>query len=113
MSALGQKQTYAVHKPMSALPLTTTAKADFPQQVMSALPPNADMGHSILMGGVNHFYFFILLRPPKKPPIVAPAHVPNATLTNRPTTISNREVVGRTILRERAQQKVKRMRCRP
>jgi hypothetical protein len=28
MSALGQKQTYAVHKPMSALPLIATAKAD-------------------------------------------------------------------------------------
>src|SRR5262245_46486173 len=28
MSALGQKQTYAAHKPMSALPPTATAKAD-------------------------------------------------------------------------------------
>ena len=28
MSALGQKQTYAVHKGMSALPLIATAKAD-------------------------------------------------------------------------------------
>ena len=29
MSALGQKQTYAVHKPMSALPPIATAIADF------------------------------------------------------------------------------------
>jgi hypothetical protein len=29
MSALGQKQTYAPHKRMSALPLIATAKADF------------------------------------------------------------------------------------
>src|SRR5262249_28364691 len=29
MSALGQKQTYAVQKPMSALPPIATAKADF------------------------------------------------------------------------------------
>src|SRR5690348_1511576 len=28
MSALGQKQTYAVHQPMSALPPIATAKAD-------------------------------------------------------------------------------------
>src|SRR5262245_6647655 len=29
MSALGQKQTYALHQPMSALPPIATAKADF------------------------------------------------------------------------------------
>ena len=40
---MGQKQTYAVHKPMSALPTIATAKADMPQMVMSALPPKADM----------------------------------------------------------------------
>jgi hypothetical protein len=43
MSALGQKQTYAVHKPMSALHPIATAKADMLQMVMSALPPKADM----------------------------------------------------------------------
>jgi hypothetical protein len=43
MSALGQKQTYAVQKGMSALPPIATAKADFTQTVMSALPPKADM----------------------------------------------------------------------
>jgi hypothetical protein len=43
MSALGQKQTYAVHKLMSALPPIATAKADLPQTVMSALPLKADM----------------------------------------------------------------------
>ena len=32
MSALGQKQTYAVHQPMSALPPIATAKADFRKQ---------------------------------------------------------------------------------
>jgi hypothetical protein len=31
MSALGQKQTYAVHQPMSALPPIATAKADMPK----------------------------------------------------------------------------------
>jgi hypothetical protein len=43
ISALGQKQTFAVHQPMSALPPIATPKADFPQQAMSALPPKADM----------------------------------------------------------------------
>src|SRR6478752_7136642 len=43
MSALGQKQTFALHQPMSALPPITTAKADMPQMVMSALHPIADM----------------------------------------------------------------------
>jgi hypothetical protein len=43
MSALGQKQTFAMQNVMSALPLIATAKADFPQKVMSALPPKADM----------------------------------------------------------------------
>jgi hypothetical protein len=43
MSALGQKQTYAVQNGMSALPPIATAKAKFPQTVMSALPLKADM----------------------------------------------------------------------
>ena len=43
MSALGQKQTLALQKEMSALPPIATAKADMPQMVMSALPPKADM----------------------------------------------------------------------
>jgi hypothetical protein len=43
MSALGQKQTYAVQQSMSALPPIATAKADMPQMVMSALPPKADV----------------------------------------------------------------------
>jgi len=43
MSALGQKQTPALQKGMSALPLIATAKADMPQNVMSALPSKADM----------------------------------------------------------------------
>jgi hypothetical protein len=43
MSALGQKQTCAMHQPMSALPPRATAKADMPQKVMSALPLKADM----------------------------------------------------------------------
>ena len=43
MSALGQKRTYAVQQPMSALLSIATAKADFPQKAMSALPPKADM----------------------------------------------------------------------
>jgi hypothetical protein len=42
MSALGHKQTYAVQNGMSALLPIATAKADFPQTVMSALPPKAD-----------------------------------------------------------------------
>jgi len=40
---LGQKQTCAMHQPMSALPPIATAKAEFSQKVMSALPPKADM----------------------------------------------------------------------
>ena len=43
MSALGQKRTYAVQNGMSALPPIATAKADFPQKVMSALAPRADL----------------------------------------------------------------------
>jgi len=42
MSALGQKQTYALQSFMSALPPIATAKADF-RRAMSALPPKADM----------------------------------------------------------------------
>jgi hypothetical protein len=43
MSALGHKQTYAVQNGLSALPPIATAKADMPHNVMSALPPKADM----------------------------------------------------------------------
>jgi hypothetical protein len=43
MSALGQKQTCAAQKCMSALPPIATAKANLSQTAMSALPPKADM----------------------------------------------------------------------
>ena len=43
MSALGHKRTYAVQQPMSALLSIATAKADFPQKTISALPLKADM----------------------------------------------------------------------
>jgi hypothetical protein len=43
MSALGQKQTYAVQNGMSALPPIATAKANLSQTTMSTLPPKADM----------------------------------------------------------------------
>jgi hypothetical protein len=43
MSALGQKQTYALQQAMSALHPIATVKADMPQLAMSALPPKADM----------------------------------------------------------------------
>ena len=40
MSALGQKQTCAMHQPMSALPLIATVKADmYPANGQSAFPP--------------------------------------------------------------------------
>ena len=52
MSALGHKRTYAVQQPMSALLSIATAKADFPQKVMSALPPKADM-----CGATRHVRF--------------------------------------------------------
>jgi hypothetical protein len=45
MSALGQKQTCALQKAMSALRSIATAKADMPQMVMSALPPKAGAAH--------------------------------------------------------------------
>src|SRR5262249_42734454 len=38
MSALGQKQTYAVQNVMSALPPIATAKADFPQESCPLYP---------------------------------------------------------------------------
>jgi len=37
MSALGQKQTYAVHQPMSALPPIATAKADIGKCIVSSM----------------------------------------------------------------------------
>jgi hypothetical protein len=43
MSALGQKRTYAVHKPMSALPPIATAKAKFRKGPCLPLSPKADM----------------------------------------------------------------------
>jgi hypothetical protein len=43
MSALGQKQTYALQQAMSALHPIATAKADLPQMVMFALPLKADL----------------------------------------------------------------------
>jgi hypothetical protein len=43
MFALGHKPTYALQKGTSALPPIATAKADFPQTVMSALLPKADI----------------------------------------------------------------------
>jgi hypothetical protein len=46
MSALGQKQTFALQQAMSALPPIATVKADMPQTVMSALPPKADINFS-------------------------------------------------------------------
>jgi hypothetical protein len=50
MSALGQKQTCATHKPMSALP--PIAKADFGKRLMPALPLEADM-----CGALAHFRY--------------------------------------------------------
>ena len=41
MSALGQKQTFAVQNGMSALPPIATAKVDFPQTI--CLTRKADM----------------------------------------------------------------------
>ena len=38
MSALGQKQTCALHQPMSALPPIATAKADIPQKACLLYP---------------------------------------------------------------------------
>ena len=42
MSALGQKQIYALQQAMSVLLPIATAKADMPQMVMSAFHPKAD-----------------------------------------------------------------------
>src|SRR4029453_5628398 len=43
MSALGQKQTFAAHKPMSALPPNSDRKSRHLPKLMSALLPKADM----------------------------------------------------------------------
>jgi len=43
MSALGQKRTYAAQQVMSAFTPESDRESDFPQTVMSALPPKADM----------------------------------------------------------------------
>jgi hypothetical protein len=76
MSALGQKQTYALQQAMSALHPIATAKGDMSQKAMSALPPKsghlrctsscllwANTGHSITsavwasrMSGGQRFY---------------------------------------------------------
>jgi hypothetical protein len=42
MSALGQKQTYALQSDVRFTP-NSDRESDFPQTVMSALPPKADM----------------------------------------------------------------------
>ena len=39
MSALGQKQTYAVQKGMSALPPIATAKADINRHICACISP--------------------------------------------------------------------------
>jgi hypothetical protein len=52
MSALGQKQTCAAQKVMSALPPTATVKADSPK-VMSALTPKADMCAALRMSAMG------------------------------------------------------------
>ena len=43
MSALGQKQTCAVQKRMSGFTPNSDRESGFPQTVMSALPPKADI----------------------------------------------------------------------
>ena len=56
MSALGQKRTFAVHKPMSALAPKATAKADSRKKVMSALSP--DSGRPCCHGAVRPLAFY-------------------------------------------------------
>ena len=51
MSALGQKQTYAVQNGMSALPPNSDRECGFPQKAMSDLAPKADMRHFIRSTG--------------------------------------------------------------
>src|SRR6188474_2853233 len=51
-SALGQKQTFAMHQPMSALLPYSDRKSGLRQTIMSALPPKADM-----CGAVAHVGF--------------------------------------------------------
>jgi hypothetical protein len=43
MSALGQKQTFAVQKRHVRCTPNSDRKSGFPQRAMSALPPKADM----------------------------------------------------------------------
>ena len=43
MSALGQKQTYAVQQRHVRFTPNSDRESEFPQKVMSALPPKADM----------------------------------------------------------------------
>src|SRR5262245_25823181 len=43
MSALGQKQTFAVQEAMSAFTPNSDRESRHPQNVMSALPPKAEM----------------------------------------------------------------------
>jgi hypothetical protein len=45
-----KKQTFAPQKAMSALPLIATAKADFPQTVMSAFPRKRTFAVHLGMG---------------------------------------------------------------
>src|SRR5262245_9080411 len=54
MSALGQKQTFALHQPMSALPPIVTAKADFPQKSCPLYPRKRTCAAQLAMSAMGH-----------------------------------------------------------
>jgi hypothetical protein len=69
MSALGQKQTYAVHKAMSALPLIATAKADFRKGHVCFTPESAvQIGMSALGQKRTSITYLIMISVLKKRP---------------------------------------------
>jgi len=54
MSALGQKQTCALHQPMSALPPIATAKADIPQKACLLYPLKRTGAVQLGMSAMGH-----------------------------------------------------------
>src|SRR5262245_52167294 len=87
MSALGQKQTYAVQNGMSALHPIATEKADFRNRSFRLLPPKADMCSAparVRFGQNGHF----LGRSPFRVFIFPPIQI----LFRRPTYFLMRQV---------------------
>src|SRR5262245_24032342 len=89
MSALGQKQTCAVHQPMSALPLIATAKADIQVWQWRRQPPPALMPNSNDEAGISNSGF----DPPPNLPTAIASDTPSSRERGRWVPASRPSVV--------------------